>query len=46
MEKRGIGFFFFIIYWVKYVEKVAIISDNVKWQDLPGYPQLLKVILC
>ena len=46
MQKRGIGFFFFITYWIKYVEKIAILSDNVKWQDLPGYPQLLRAILC
>jgi hypothetical protein len=46
MEKRGIGFFFFIIYWVKYVEQIAIISDHVKWQHIPGYTQLLRALLC
>lgn len=46
MEKRGIGFFFFITYWVKYVEQYAIISEHVKWQNIPGYTQLLKALLC
>lgn len=46
MEKRGIGFFFFIIYWVKYVETIAVISDNVRWNNIPGYTQLLKALLC
>jgi hypothetical protein len=46
MAKRGIGFFFFLIYWVRYVETIAVISENIKWQNIPGYTNLLKALLC
>ena len=46
MEKRGVAFFLFLVYWVEYIQIAAIISINVKWYFLPGYVRLVKAVLC
>lgn len=45
MEKRGVVFFYFVFYWMKYVEQTLIISESVKWEYLPCYNQLVGAIL-
>lgn len=45
MEKRGVAFFLFVVYWVEYIQIAAIISQNIKWYILPGYNKLVKAIL-
>jgi|JI6StandDraft_1071083.scaffolds.fasta_scaffold01575_25 hypothetical protein len=45
MEKRGVAFFYFVFYWMKYVEQTLIISESVKWDYLPCYSQLVSAVL-
>lgn len=43
--KRGIAFYFFLENWAKLVNKTVVVKDHVPWQDLPGYPILLRSFL-
>jgi hypothetical protein len=45
MQKRSVAFFFFVMYWVKYVEQTLIQSENVKWNYLPNYNDIIRVFL-
>lgn len=45
MEKRGGAFFFFVLYWARYVEQTLIQSENAKWNNLPSYGEIIRVFL-
>lgn len=40
--KRGLAFFYFIKYWVTYVDSTLPHSQDVQWMYFPGYNRLLR----
>lgn len=40
--KRGLAFFYFIKYWVTYVESALPAGREVQWRYFPGYNRLLR----
>lgn len=45
MGKRGSAFFYFLSYWVNYVEDIAVKSKDIQWKYFPGYNRLMKSFL-
>ena len=43
-SKRGLAFFYFIKYWVSYVEQ-SIDSRDVEWCYFPGFNRIIKGFL-
>lgn len=43
--KRGLAFFYFIKYWVTYVESTLQSSKEVQWVYFPGYNRLIRGFL-
>ena len=43
--KRGLAFFYFIKYWVTYVESALPKPIYVQWIYFPGYKKLIKSFL-
>lgn len=42
IEKRGGYFFYFIKYWVIYVDKMATLSHSVPWNEIHGYERIIR----
>jgi hypothetical protein len=40
-----VAFFYFVYYWVRYVEQTLIKSWGVKWHYLPNYNDIIRVFL-
>ena len=45
IEKRGGYFFYFIKYWILYVEKITSAKTNMPWSEIPGYETLLRAFI-
>lgn len=45
MSKRGIAFFYFVKYWVEYIESIAVKTKDIQWKYFPGYNKLIKCFL-
>lgn len=45
LSKRGIAFHLFLNEWAKHVNKTVVTKDHMPWQELPGYPVLIKAFL-
>ena len=45
MSKRGIAFFYFVKYWVEYIESMAVKTKDIQWKYFPGYNKIIKCFL-
>ena len=45
IEKRGGYFFFFLKYWVMYVQRIPSMKANIPWNDILGYECLVRAFV-
>ena len=45
MTKRGIAFFYFVKYWIEYIESIVVKTKDVQWKYFPGYNKIVKCLL-
>ena len=45
MNRRGTAFFFFVRFWVLYVEGIAVKSRDIQWRYFPGYNRIVRSLL-
>ena len=45
MTKRGIAFFYFVKYWIEYIESIVVKAKDVQWKYFPGYNKIIKCFL-
>ena len=45
MSKRSSAFFYFVKFWVQYIEECVIKARDIQWKYFPGYNKLIKCFL-